>query len=198
MLDAGTHHSHLLLKAWGEHSRVEFVFEVLELVADRSNLVSREQVWISALHSVGKHGFNICPTAGNRLGQKPGDDTKRKMKEAQRQRRAAEAAARPPKPYKDRYPGKPRKLSASDVENIIARLRGGERVLNIAKEFGAHRTTITKINLGTYFVKRQRSAGTTEPSAPIKLNARDGRNKESRMLAQKHNTQSDLFGSAVP
>lgn len=46
-----------------------------------------------------------------------------------------------------------RKLSREQAEQIRHRIHSGETVISIAKETGIHRTTISKVKAGTYFVK---------------------------------------------
>lgn len=43
-----------------------------------------------------------------------------------------------------------RKLTPIDVALIVARLDDGARVVDLAREFGVHRTTISKVKGGTY------------------------------------------------
>jgi hypothetical protein len=50
------------------------------------------------------------------------------------------------------------KLADADVALISNRLRDGERVKDIAKEYGLHRTTVSKIKMGTYAPKRKQDA----------------------------------------
>lgn len=45
-----------------------------------------------------------------------------------------------------------RKLGADEAAQIKFRLECGEKVCDLAKEFGMHRTSISKIKMGTYFV----------------------------------------------
>lgn len=44
-----------------------------------------------------------------------------------------------------------RKLTREDVEAIKMRFKNGETTIELAKEYGVHRTTISKVNMGTYF-----------------------------------------------
>lgn len=46
-----------------------------------------------------------------------------------------------------------RKLSESDVASIQNRLAAGELGIALAREYGVHRTTISKIKKGTYYAK---------------------------------------------
>jgi len=51
-----------------------------------------------------------------------------------------------------------RALTEQDVSIILDRLNGGELVKDLAAEYGVHRTTLSKIKMGTYFVRGQRVA----------------------------------------
>lgn len=44
-----------------------------------------------------------------------------------------------------------RKLTREDVETIKMRFKNGETTIELAKAYGVHRTTISKVNMGTYF-----------------------------------------------
>lgn len=46
-----------------------------------------------------------------------------------------------------------RKLTAEQVSEIGQRLRNGEMTTRLAAEYGVHRTTISKIKMGTYYDK---------------------------------------------
>ena len=46
-----------------------------------------------------------------------------------------------------------KKFNDEQIEEIKTRLKNGERVCDLAKEFNAHRTTISKIKMGTYLEK---------------------------------------------
>lgn len=46
-----------------------------------------------------------------------------------------------------------RKLSDDDVSSISEKLSHGEKVIDIASNYGVHRTTISKIKKGTYYDK---------------------------------------------
>jgi hypothetical protein len=50
-----------------------------------------------------------------------------------------------------------RKLTPEDAEIIKIRLANGEKNCNLAKEYGVHRTTLSKIKMGTYFVGKRGS-----------------------------------------
>jgi hypothetical protein len=47
---------------------------------------------------------------------------------------------------------KNRKLTTQRAEQVSARLKNGERVCDLAAELGIHRTTVSKLKKGTYFV----------------------------------------------
>lgn len=54
-----------------------------------------------------------------------------------------------------------RKLTAEDLATIRARFAAGARTGELAREYGVHRTTMSKVKLGTYetYVQKSRSKG---------------------------------------
>lgn len=50
-----------------------------------------------------------------------------------------------------------RKIKDTDIPIIIDRLKAGERVKNLAAEYGVHRTTLSKIKTGKYYDQRAKS-----------------------------------------
>jgi hypothetical protein len=51
-----------------------------------------------------------------------------------------------------------RKLSFDDISAIRGRVADGEKVKDLANEYGVHRTTLSKINTGTYHLPYRRPA----------------------------------------
>jgi group I intron endonuclease len=85
------HHSSKLQRAWNKHGELSFIFELLELVADKETLLSREQHWIDLLDTH-KKGYNCCPIAGSALGREVSEETRRKSSESNKGNiRSAEA-----------------------------------------------------------------------------------------------------------
>ena len=68
-LRSSRHHSIKLQRAWDKYGEAEFVFEVIEDVADRAMLLEREQHWIDELNAC-DGGYNIAPIAGRCTGIK--------------------------------------------------------------------------------------------------------------------------------
>lgn len=85
-LRRGTHQNMKLQNAWSKYGEPAFVFAVLELVEDKSNLIAREQHWMDVLCAVA-HGYNIAPRAGSPLGMKHSAETRKKVAAASRGRR---------------------------------------------------------------------------------------------------------------
>lgn len=77
-LNSSKHHSGKLQNAWNKYGESCFEFSILEYVQSKNDLVSREQEWMSNLNAAGENGYNISPTAGNCLGVKHSDETKKK------------------------------------------------------------------------------------------------------------------------
>lgn len=77
-LNLSKHHSEKLQRAWFKHGDAAFVFEILEYVSNKADLIAREQFWIDHLQSV-RCGYNVCPIAGSPLGFKHTDATRAKV-----------------------------------------------------------------------------------------------------------------------
>lgn len=75
------HHNPKLREAWLLYGPSAFEFVVIELVPKQSDLIDREQYWMDRLNAVGD-GYNYCPLAGRHLGAKRGEETRRKLSEA--------------------------------------------------------------------------------------------------------------------
>ncbi len=78
-LNNNTHDNSYLQKAWNKHGKDNFNFIIIEDVIIE-NLLEREQYYID-LYDVcnRKKGYNLAPTAGNTLGFKHTEETKRKL-----------------------------------------------------------------------------------------------------------------------
>lgn len=81
-LKCGRHHAHWLQRAWTKHGEADFVFEVMEHVADIEQLRTQEALWLSKSN---KNFNNQQPS--NRSGVlQHGMETKAKMSAAQKAR----------------------------------------------------------------------------------------------------------------
>lgn len=88
MLERGKHHSPALIRSWKKHGRDAFLFDVLEIVNDKADLVVREQHWIDTLHaSCPRRGFNVCPASGSPRGYKHSIETRAKQSVARKGRK---------------------------------------------------------------------------------------------------------------
>lgn len=74
----GDHCSTYLQNAFKKHGHSEFTFELIELVADKTKLIEREQFYLDSR----KPKFNICLVAGSKFGLKHDEETKRKISES--------------------------------------------------------------------------------------------------------------------
>lgn len=71
------HPNRKLMRSWAKNGAESFVFEIIEFCA-LDTLIKREQHWIDSLAPE----YNISPTAGNNLGVKYTEETKKKISEA--------------------------------------------------------------------------------------------------------------------
>lgn len=88
-LGLGIHKNSRLQRHCNKYGLDDLVFSVL-IGCDKQNLLAYEQFYIDALNPY----FNISPTAGNTLGCKCSEETKRKIAEANRGKRPSEEARR--------------------------------------------------------------------------------------------------------
>src|SRR3990167_7829867 len=74
-LKSNKHHSVLLQRAWIKYGEENFLFEIIEEVAEKENLIEREQRYLDVL----KPHYNICKIAGSCLGVKRSAEVKQKL-----------------------------------------------------------------------------------------------------------------------
>lgn len=84
-LRGGSHRNEKLQRAFYKYGEEAFDFSLI-LKCNVDDLLFYEQLIIDALNPV-KNGYNICPEAGNWLGRKHSEETKKKMKAAWEERR---------------------------------------------------------------------------------------------------------------
>lgn len=77
------HGCRYLQRAWNKHGEVNFVFEVIEVVCDRQQLIVREQFWLDATKCYDSSiGYNVRLVADSNYGLVPSDEHRQKISEA--------------------------------------------------------------------------------------------------------------------
>ncbi len=66
-----------LRASWNKYGGDAFEFSILEIVQEIENVISREQYWIDTL----KPEYNLAPVAGNNIGSKRSEETRKKLSE---------------------------------------------------------------------------------------------------------------------
>ena len=79
-LNKGMHHSQHMQRAWDKYGQDVFAFIVVECVAEKNDVLAREQYYIDTL----KPEYNNAKIAGSQIGIKHTDQARRNMSEAQR------------------------------------------------------------------------------------------------------------------
>lgn len=90
------HNMHANLKlqnAFNKYGETAFIFEIIEIVDDKHQLLNREQYYIDK-YNVVQDGYNILPNAYSTLGFYPTAETRHKMSIAQKGRCHTEEAKR--------------------------------------------------------------------------------------------------------
>jgi len=80
------HHNCHLQKIYDEYGLDNLVFEIIEYVDNKVDIITREQYYIDTLNP----RYNICKIAGSQLGQKRSDETKHKIGKASKGRKHTE------------------------------------------------------------------------------------------------------------
>jgi hypothetical protein len=95
------------------------------------------KVWLGR-----KHTPEACIKIGNaKRGLKASDSTRAKMSASHKGRKIT---------WADKIGEKHRKFKAQDVQDVLDAFARGEKTGDIAKRYGVHRTTISKIKMGKY------------------------------------------------
>jgi group I intron endonuclease len=71
-------------RSWNKYGKDSFIFNVIEFVEIKENLLIREQHYLDTLNPFGKNGFNNEKIAGSHLGIKHSEETKKKMSESRK------------------------------------------------------------------------------------------------------------------
>jgi len=69
------HKNQFIQNSWNKYGEDAFIFEVVEIVDKKENLITREQYWIDTLSPT----FNLAKIAGSPLGIKHTDESKQNM-----------------------------------------------------------------------------------------------------------------------
>ena len=92
-LEHNKHGNRYLQRSWNKYGRENFVFEVLEYVPDKHELILCEQKWFDKMKPYDNNiGYNISPTAGSSLGVKHTDEMKAKVSKAVKGRKLSTEA----------------------------------------------------------------------------------------------------------
>ncbi len=82
LLNRGAHHSRHMQRTWNKYGKDAFCFAVIEVVEDKTLLLSREQSYLDNL----RPEFNGSPTAGSQLGRVVTAETRAKRSAAMKGR----------------------------------------------------------------------------------------------------------------
>ena len=135
------HHSIILQRAWDKYGEKDFEFSILEECTEH-NLLIREQHYLDSLLPM----YNICSFAGNSLGVKDTEETKKKKRQA-----ALNLNLKPPIP-----PKKPVK-AISDKGDILCfdSLVSACEYLGKSKDFVSSISRAIRKNIRAYGYKWQ-------------------------------------------
>jgi group I intron endonuclease len=84
-LRGGYHRNSFLQRAWDKYGEASFSFDVIEYVDEKERLIEREQFFLDQLsfdRSDPNRCYNICPTAGSKLGTNHSKESRARMSAA--------------------------------------------------------------------------------------------------------------------
>jgi len=81
LLRKNKHENQYLQNAFNKYGENNFIFNIIEIVNDKNDLLNKEQYWIDKLKVCDRTiGYNLNPIAGNSLGRNTSEQTKEKLK----------------------------------------------------------------------------------------------------------------------
>jgi len=161
-LNKNEHINKHLQHAWNKYGEESFEFSVLEYIFDISTILQREQYWIDFYKCYDhKVGYNICCTAGSRLGILHTEESKLKISISHKAlnlcgEKSATYGTIPSNETRDKI-GKANRgekngeaiLSEEQVKEIKLMIMNGNRGTEIAKKYKINPGTIGCIKSGT-------------------------------------------------
>ena len=102
------HKNKHLQNAWDLYGEESFLFEILEIIEDKTTIIEKEQYYLDLYKSYNKEiGFNRAKIAGNTAGIVPSLETRQKQSEAAKKREHRPKLTEQQKQnLKNRYKGK--------------------------------------------------------------------------------------------
>ena len=120
-LRKGNHHSPQLQAAWDKHGPSAFEFAVLEPIADKAELLEREQAWLDAF----RPHYNTCKTAGSVAGHTVSAEARAKISQAHKGRKNGPPSPETRTKIANALVGRP--LSAEHRAKLAAAKQGKKR-----------------------------------------------------------------------
>jgi len=129
------HRSPHLQQSWNMYGELNFSFEVIEVIADKKNILMREQYWIDkCMSALNSYGYNLSPVAGTTLGYKFSPESKARLSKANRGRITSEETKE-----KLRLIGLRRKHTPKEIEKMRIANTGKRHTLAARLKMSASR-----------------------------------------------------------
>jgi group I intron endonuclease len=182
MLRQGVHHSPLLQRSWTKYGPDAFVFEVIEHVSDRKDLIAREQHWIDTLKSTDPaRGFNAYPIAGSPLGSRRSAEQRALMSSSRKGRKL------PPFSAEHRAAISASKKGTKASDETRAKMSAQRKGKTIAPFTESHRSAISAGKKGKKVPKISAARlGTKASDATRKRFSETRRGKKLGPFTEKH------------
>jgi group I intron endonuclease len=174
LLAKGSHHSPHLRNAWKNDGAAAFVWEILELVPDKSKLIAAEQKWIDRARSYDDvFGYNISRVAGSKLGLK----------------HTPEARAKIAAGHAGRYPTQETRAKMSAAHAGRRPTAAHRAALSVAAK-GRICTPEQRARLRSYRLGKPRSPEATAKTTAANLGRKNTPEAIARMTGKKHTPEA--------
>ena len=141
------HRNKHLQSAYNLYGERNFLFEVLEFVENKEDILEREQYYLDLFSCYDRNkGYNICKTAGNTAGVLPSKETRKKMSEAALRRPKRTMPEHQRELLSEMFSGVGKKINWEIVREIRKLYsNGGISQREIAERYGIFQTTVSEI-----------------------------------------------------
>jgi group I intron endonuclease len=152
----GKHHSNFLNNVCKKYNYERLMFNVIELIADKTKLVEREQFFINQFNF--NILYNSCPIAGNCLGRIQSKETRKKIAELAKGRLCTKETREKisktqkgkiiPEETRKKMSQARNKITDRQVKQLFDDYMKGTHYKNLCKKYSVSQSFISKIATG--------------------------------------------------
>lgn len=147
LLNNKNHHSIRLQNSWNKHGEKNFIFEIIELLEDQKNLLSKEQYFLDFFSSYEpEKGYNVSKfTCAPFKGRNHTEDTKNLQSIKNSGCNHWAFGKHLTEEHKEKISSVKRKIPKSQEKNVLENYRILKNAYEVAKIYNVHAETIYRI-----------------------------------------------------